>query len=349
MHPSKAPLISVILPFLNAEKWLGEALASVLAQDCADLEVIAIDDGSSDASAWQVEQAGQAGLPVTLIRNETNLGIVASLNRGLDVARGRYIARMDADDVCLPHRFSRQLAYLRSTGVDLCGSWFVEFGQGPRRTTRWPHTEAALRAAMLFQNTICHPTILARREVFDRFRYREDYRLAEDYDLFVRAGSEFRLANVPEPLLRYRRHPQQATQARRSAMEEVTRRIRGEALRAQSIEVAPEELRLHNLIRAPSSIECADDLHGIEAWLLKLLDTRTDEDARHVVASQWVRACIRAAPLGQTMWRAFRSSPLYELHGGGLATSVDMYLLSLCRLSYASKPFATLRRLGLSS
>ena len=104
-----------------------------------------------------------------------------------------------------------------------------------------PHTVPAVLAAMLFQNSLCHATILARREVFDRVRYREDYPLVEDYDFFSRAFSEFRVANEPEVLLRYRRHRLQATQARRDAMEKVTRRIRLETLERQGFTPSAEE------------------------------------------------------------------------------------------------------------
>jgi hypothetical protein len=256
---------------------------------------------------------------------------------------------MDADDVCLPQRLSRQVAFLEETGLDVCGSWFVEFGQGIPRTLRWPHTEPALRVAMLFQNTLCHPTVMARREVFDRYRYRQDYKLVEDYDLFGRALKEFRIANVPEPLLRYRRHPQQATQARRDAMEALTKRVRLEVLEAEGIETSPDEKRLHNLIRAPESIRDASDLDGIEAWLVKLVAMHDHADAKRVIASQWTRACIRAAPLGFKMLRRYRSSPLRGLSGTGARTIIDLTALAASRLDYRSPAFATLRRLGLSA
>lgn len=349
MNAAKKPTVSVVLPFLNAERWLHEALASLQAQDFSDIEVIAVDDGSADSSASLIRSAAIQGLRVTLLRNEANMGIVASLNRGLNAAEGKFIARMDADDVCLPGRFARQIAFLEETGCDACGSWFVEFGQGPPRTVRWPHYESALRAAMLFQNTICHPTLMARREVFDRFRYREEYRLSEDYDLFARALSCFRLANVPEALLRYRRHPHQATQAQRDAMEVIARHIRLEALSASGIAATNEEQHLHNMIRAPRSIYKLDDLLGIEAWLKKLVAMHSDPEARSVIASQWVRACVRAAPMGMKMLRAYRASSLCDIAAAGARVTTDLATLATLRLNYRSLPFAALRRLGLSA
>ncbi|MGH8441362.1 MAG: hypothetical protein ACRETF_00475, partial [Nevskiaceae bacterium] len=257
--------------------------------------------------------------------------------------------RMDADDIALPHRLRVQREFLEASGVDLCGSWFVEFGQGIPRAVRWPHVETAVRAHLLFQNPICHPTVLARRQVFDQCRYREDYRFGEDYDLFSRAAEKFRLANVPQPLLRYRRHPGQSTQARRDVMEAFTRQIRLASLARQGFVPDAEEQRLHNLIRGPQSIRRLDDLHGIEAWLGKLLAAHADAPARAVVASQWIRACIRAAPLGAAMWRAYRHSGLRAAAGAGARADFDLAVLAALRLDYEGPTFFRLRRLGLSA
>lgn len=347
-----SPLISIVLPVYDAERWIVTALSSTLAAaDHVDAEIIVIDDGSSDASVSLVEdQIAKAGnIRIHLIRQGSNRGVVEALNCGLDAAEGRFIARMDADDICMPQRFARQLAFLEETGVDVCGGWFVEFGQGLSRTVRWPCGEPALRAAMLFQNTICHPTVMARREVFAKYRYREEYRLAEDYDLFSRACTDFRMDNIPEAVLRYRRHRQQATQAKRDSMEQITRQIRLEALRAQGFSPSSEDLELHNLIRAPKSIYRIDVLDGIEAWLLKLMRLHDHPEAKQVIASQWTRACIRAAPLGMQMFRRYCRSSLRIHAKAGTGTMIDLAALAATKLDYRSRPFATLRRLGITA
>ena len=190
---------------------------------------------------------------------------------------------------------------------------------------------------------------MARREVFEQYRYREEYRLVEDYDLLGRAMAKFRMANVPDALLDYRRHPQQATQAKRDAMEVVNQKIRIEVLHAQGIYPTPEEQGFHHQSRAPYSIRRVEDLLGIEAWLMKLHESIPDPEAKEVIASQWVRACIRAAPLGSAMWKAFRSSPLRNASADRFMTGVDIGVLAITRLDYRSVPFALLRRLGLSA
>lgn len=343
------PVVSVVIPCFNAARWLEAALHSVLTEFKPKIEVIVVDDGSTDQTRAIIKNAAQRDQRVRSVLLSDNRGIVYALNTALDVAEGKFIARMDADDIAMPTRFSRQVDFIHRTGCDLCGSWFMEFGQGMPRKVRWPYSEAALSAAMLFQNTICHPTVMARRKVFDKYRYRENYQLAEDYDLFIRASTEFRLANLPEVLLRYRRHPSQATISKRGVMEAVTRRIRYEALLSKGIEPTPKELMSHNLIRAPYSITEIAHLIDIENWLLKLLSHFSNIEARQVIASQWIRACVRAAPLGQEMWRLFLGSKLCQEANVNWGTRLDLRALSILKLDYQSIPFETLRRFGLSA
>ncbi|HET7175337.1 MAG TPA: glycosyltransferase family 2 protein [Gammaproteobacteria bacterium] len=344
-----AARVSVVMPCYNAAPWLEAAVDSVLGQTHGDFELLAVDDGSTDATPRILADAARRDNRVRVLGGGKNAGIVAALNQGLDQARGDYIARMDADDIALPARFARQIRFLEETGVDLCGSWFREFGAGLPRDVRWAHSEVALRTAMLFQSTLCHPTLMAKRQVFERLRYREGYALAEDYDLYARAYRYFRLANVPEVLLRYRRHRAQASQARRDAMESVTRRIRLEMLEAQGYAPNAEERRLHNLVRAPHSLHEERDLKGTEAWLLKLHDAMGDDEARRTVAQQWIRVCVRSAPLGRRMWDLYISSPLHGAAAASRIHDLDLRLLSILKLEYRSPAFELLRRFGLSA
>lgn len=344
-----AQLVSIVVPCFNAQRWLGAALDSLQRQTHRELEILAVDDASSDGTWALLTERARGDARIRPFRLERNAGPSAAANRALDEARGAFVARLDADDEALPERIATQLAFLRETGVDLCGSWFVDIGRGLPRTMRWPHEEAAVKAGLLFQNPICHPTLMARRAVFDAFRYVDDQRLAEDYDLFSRASARFRMALVPRALTKYRRHPAQASQVKRDALEAATRAIRLATLERQGFAPTPQEQRLHNLIRAPHSIERVEDLAGIERWLERLLAAQADPAARRLVASQWLRACIRAAPLGLDMWRAWRGSKLRAAAGAGARADTDLFALALLRLDYAGAAFAWLRTLGLSA
>lgn len=343
------PRVSVLIPCHNAAPWLRAAVVSMLRQTHTDLEILVLDDGSTDGSAESLERIAAHNPRVKVFYSEANGGIVSALTSLLSHAQGDYIARMDADDISHPDRIRLQLQHMNENSLDLCGSWFVEFGQGIPRSVRWPVEPESINAALLFQNPICHPTVLARRDVLEQNQYRKSRELSEDYDLFSRLSRSYRLGNCPALLLRYRRHLGQATQFHRARMEEVARLIRLEALVAQGFKPSEEELHLHNLIRRPHSILKIEDLVGIETWLLKLHAAYHSSSARRVIASQWVRACIRAAPLKGGMWRRFRSSPLREYAGAHSKVDLDLFLLSIAGLDYAGSAFRVLRRFGLSA
>lgn len=340
---SDQPLVSVIIPCFNSEKWIEESILSVLAQTWKNLEVLVFDDGSSDNTLVLLQSLSKKDHRLKIYGDGHNHGIVYALNYLLNFVQGEYIARMDADDICVINRIEKQIAYLQEHNLDGCGSWFAEIGLGPSKIIRWPHTESAVRGAMLFQNTILHPSFLANRKVFENFKYRKDYQLAEDYDFFVRASQKFRLGNVPEMLLYYRRHLGQATKSKRNLMESVTQIIRLDALDINNIQYSEDQKNIHNLIRAPKSIYKLEDLEAIELWLLKLIDYFPDNEIKEVIASQWTRSAIRAAPLGLPMFFKYRNSPLRQFINKG--SDFQILILSICKLTYDSKLFNILSRI----
>jgi glycosyltransferase involved in cell wall biosynthesis len=342
------PLISVLIPCHNSAPWLKEAVESICRQSHRHLEILVYDDGSTDESPRILKQLAAADHRIAPMGSFPNRGIVHALNAMLHTAQGSFIARMDADDISLPERLALQLRHLETNATDLCGTWYRDFGHGIGRSVHRPYAgEREVRAELLFQSAIGHPTLLARREVFEKFQYRDDYIFAEDYDLFVRVSAQFRLANIPKILYRYRRHRQQTTRTRRAAMEAVAGKIRIEALRARGIEPSTEEQRIHNLIRAPHSIHSLEELRQIEIWLLKLLERFERPEEQRIIAAQWTRAAIRAAPLGGKMWRMLRRSRLYALQPNRPGNAVALAFLAATRLDYDSQAFDILQRFSL--
>jgi len=345
----KEPLISVLLPCFNAEKWIYSSLISLTRQTYKNIEILIFNDGSHDETINILEKLSAQDSRIKIIDSPENKGIVYALNHLCSISSGDYIARMDADDIAVPTRLEQQLTWIINKDIDLCGTWFSEFGQGISRTTRWPESHDALEAALLFQNSICHPTIMGKRKVFAEFPYREEFRLAEDYDFFARAIKKYKFNNIPKALLRYRRHPDQATQASKEKMEAITKNIRITAL--ESIGIIPNDAqkKIHNMIRSPNSIFNFHELELIETWILSLLNDSKTAEYNRIIASQWIRACIRAAPLGCKMRRKFFSSPLFLLLNTTILTRIDITILSILKLNYNSKIFKWLRRIGLSA
>lgn len=342
------PLISIVMPVFNAERWLPAALNSIQRQSHANIEIIAVDDGSLDASLRILSDAARADGRVKVISWPRNRGIVEALNTGVRQAQGDFIARMDADDIALPRRLEQQHRYLGERGLDLCGSWIIEFGMGLPRTSRLPVMPASIQAQLLFQTPFCHPTILARTRVFRDFPYRGEYRHAEDYDFFARASARYHMGACPRPLLKYRRSASQMTAVHQSAMQQVADRVRKDLLEARGIPFTDAELRTHNRIRAFKSMDAIEELDAVESWLFKLYELHRHPEAREVVASQWARACVRAAPLGLSVWHRYRNSELRRLFRKHRLESLDILVLAVLRLRHEGKGFQWARRVGLS-
>jgi len=203
------PRVSVVMPARDAGPFIGEAVDSILSQSFGDLELIVVDDGSTDDSAALVERRAAADPRVRLMR-QAAAGVVAALNRGCAGARGEYIARMDADDVARPERLQRQVAFLdRHPGIAVVGSGLQFLGDaGPLpRLLHLPVSPAAVRAALDADCCIAHPTVLMRRTVYAATGgYRAAFLHAEDYDLWLRIAERHDLANLDEPLLLHRLH-----------------------------------------------------------------------------------------------------------------------------------------------
>jgi Glycosyl transferase family 2 len=220
------PAISVVMPVHNGERFVGEAIASVCAQTFADLELIVVDDGSTDRTPAVLEEAARADHRLRVHRLERNLGITSALNEGCRLARANLIARMDADDVCVPERLERQVAFLGAhPEVAVVGCWVQRIDeQGlAGAVQRYPISPAMVAWSMFFFNGLAHPTVVMRRDALDPAAvYTDAYPRAEDYALFARLTRSHPLANLPEVLLRYRmwggnssRHDRQEHEAAR--------------------------------------------------------------------------------------------------------------------------------------
>ena len=247
-----SPLISVVLPVYNAEGFVGAALDSLRAQSWPDFEAIVLDDGSTDRSSAVIQKhiAGDARFRMV---TRPNKGLVATLNEGVVNSRGKYIFRMDADDVSHPERFERELAYLEShhdcvaVGTRmLLGDEqllpIIEMGES------LTHEEIDAENLRGRGSAMCHPSTAIRRDaLLSVGGYRSEFEWAEDLDLFLRLGEVGRLANLPDVLLTYRQHLTSVGYSKRRIQVERSAAAVGEALVRRGI--AP---------RAPNAAEASE-------------------------------------------------------------------------------------------
>ncbi len=211
------PRISVILPVYNGEAYLSEAIESILNQTFRDFEAIIIDDGSKDGSLAILEEIAARDPRVRVVSRE-NRGLVATLNQGIELARAPLIARMDADDISLPERFEKQVAYMDAHPECVALGTFVTFvdPRGRPLSDTWfqqsTHEEIDGSHIRAERCQLCHPSTMIRTEAIRSVGgYRDAFVSAEDFDLWLRLGELGNLENLPEILLYYRQHPLQVT------------------------------------------------------------------------------------------------------------------------------------------
>ena len=212
-----SPFVSIVMPAYNAGDYLTASVNSILAQDFNNFELIVIDDGSSDGSIEAICEIDDNRL--ILIRNECNKGLIYSLNYGCSLAKGEWIARMDADDIALPNRLQEQLAFAEQHALDFLGANATVFGPETNRLLISPSGKVDIEFSALFKCPFIHPVVLGRRELF-LMGYDEKYKHAEDYELWTRLILEdVKFGNMPKVLLRYREHSNQISVTKRAEQE----------------------------------------------------------------------------------------------------------------------------------
>lgn len=220
------PALSVVVPVHNGATWLAETIRSIYAQSWDDFELILVDDASTD----NLEEvlAANPDRRLQVLHLEKNAGVAGARNAGIARMQGQYIAFCDADDICNPRRFELQLAYLQKhPAVGACGTAFTCFDTQDGETVVNPVTNAEIRHALLRGNCFGMSTMMGRAELFRRHPFDQSVAPTEDYDMWTRlASSGVQLANLPQSLLRYRIHAQQASQQKAQRLDQLARKIR---------------------------------------------------------------------------------------------------------------------------
>jgi glycosyltransferase involved in cell wall biosynthesis len=221
------PKVSVVMSVYNGDRYLQEAIDSILNQTFADFEFIIINDCSTD-NTWEIlTDYASRDDRVVLLNNDENLGLTKSLNKGLEVARGEYIARQDADDISLPKRFEKQVSYMDLHSSVAFVSTGVQYINGEGEQT-WVYTPPIdpieLSWYLLFRNPIRHSTALWRRELVSRAvgNYDPTFVYSQDYDLWVRIAEKFPIHTLPLILLKLRWHEQSITLTKMSVQDRLS-------------------------------------------------------------------------------------------------------------------------------
>lgn len=299
-------LVSVIMSNYNTpEEYLRQSIESILNQIYRNFEFIIIDDCSTDNSLKIIES--YTDKRIKIIRNEQNLGITKSLNKGLAVAKGEFVARMDADDISLPERFEKQVDFLKShteyivcgTGVELIGEW--EKKHSNKYICRTIPEREQFRINLLFGNypNIVHPTAMFNNTMLKKYgiTYNENYPLAQDYRMWVSCSEVAECANIPETLLNYRVHGKAVSSDKKQLQSEIAIQIMQEQLDKLELQLPDEYAGIHKdflYSRKEYNLKC-------KKWINILLK----QNKRHKVYNQKL--------LRKTLWEKWAEISYFGL------------------------------------
>lgn len=200
------PIVTVLMSVYNGERFLKEAIESILNQTFTDFEFLIINDGSTDESVKIIESFEDSR--IKLVNNEKNLKLIASLNKGIAIARGKYIARMDSDDISIPERLQKEVEFLEThEDYGLVGTYYTVIdGEGKEQyNVSYPSSNELIKLFLSLNCPLAHGSIMGKTELFKRNQYgsKESYAV-EDYELWTRFAKETKIHNIPEYLFKYR-------------------------------------------------------------------------------------------------------------------------------------------------
>jgi hypothetical protein len=229
---------------------------------------------------------------------------------------------MDADDIAHPNRFERQLQIMATDPrIGVCGTWVRVFGAAGRHTWRYPVFNEGIRARMMFDCPLAHPSVMIRREALDGMRpvYRPEYRRAQDYDLWERLRTSCQFRNVPAPLLAYRVHSMQATVVDRKEMFDSGARVRKRLLLSWAPVLTEEECKLHHELCSNLLPVSQEAFAAAEKWLLHLAEQHQRQPLvapnvwNATLAVKWLEVCRHFRGLGLRVLRRYAASPLTQI------------------------------------
>ena len=197
--------ISIIMSVYNGSRYLRESIESILNQTYRDFEFIIFDDASTDDSASIIESYNDPR--IVFIKNDKNYGLTLNLINGVQLAKGKYIARIDSDDVAFDKRLERQIDYMEThTDIDVCGSLAnaIDSNGRKRYIIRVPVNDKEIKENLIFGNCIIHPSVMMRKSLFEKHQYDASFRTCQDYNLWSECICDCTFANLNEVLLGYR-------------------------------------------------------------------------------------------------------------------------------------------------
>jgi glycosyltransferase involved in cell wall biosynthesis len=327
------------------ENYVLESISSILDQTYQNIEVIAIDDCSTDTTKQKLEQLASKDARLKVYHNEVNLKLIKTLNKGIELCNGKYIARMDADDIALPTRLEKEVRFLeQNADYSIVSTMFYTFKSGSSKKNLYknPVQYDELQAYLLFKSGICHPAVMIRKTLFTEkgLAFEQAYLHVEDYALWSKALYCSKLANIDEPLLLYRVHETQVSTLNEKS--QINNKKEVFKIHCEKLGLPTDSYYLDIY----ASVAESDPLHTsldyiIECEKFMKLLIRKNEEIQFcshpyllkMLSIHWIRLCANSR-LGLKVLNICSASSLYNRQNYSNQDLVILYIKCLFKMEY---------------
>ncbi|NOR46192.1 MAG: glycosyltransferase [Candidatus Delongbacteria bacterium] len=340
MKSNQHPSISVIMSVYNGELYLNESINSILKQTFQDFKFIITDDCSTDNSLSIIEKYMQDDDRIILMKNKENFGLTKNLNRMLAIASGKYIARMDADDISLPTRFEKQYEYLEKyPEIGVLGTNISFFGIS-KHITSLPVDNEKIRVALLFENVIMHPSVMIRISVLtdNKLTYDESFKISQDYDLWCRLQQKTKFNNLKDVLLRYRFENYNITNSTsKDYRNSYLKQIFSNQLNTLGIEPTDKELLMHIAFSKGKPMISFEDVIVLKKWLLNILQYNRkykiykESTLEYTISRYWFVICTSSTNLGFGIFKNYYTLKLKNRYKPSCLLFFKFFIKSLVK------------------
>lgn len=315
----QTPKVSIVMPVFNGEKYLREAATSILNQTFTDIELVIINDGSTDNTESILDEIA-VDQRVRVLSNGKNIGLTLTRNKGLRKSKGEYVAMLDSDDIALPNRIEKQLAFLETNrDFALIGSSIDLINSSGKyiRTQHYPTPSAYIPSLLFFQNNFAQSAVMIRKSALPDQCYREEYPQGEDYDLWIRISGVHKTANINSVLVKYRMHDESVSNHKAAIHQSSVKSILTKQLQQIGIEPTTGEIQLHMQLGVLEVPKTKEAILAVESWLLKVSSANAKSrkypsDLFNTIVSQkWYEVC-QSSRLGSWSYKKMISSPLFD-------------------------------------
>lgn len=306
LKPNLNKKVSVIMPVYNGEKYLTKAIDSIRNQEYTNWELIIINDGSADRTEQIINQYTDSR--IKYYKNETNLGLIATLNKAIDLCQGEYIARMDADDISIENRLKEQVNFLdKNKDIGICGTdaLIIDNEDKGRGNIINLSSNDYIQINLLFSVPIIHPSVMIRSSILQENKYDSNYKHIEDYELWCRISSKYKFSNLPKKLIKYRWHTNNVSVTYNHEQELLKNEIIKMQLLKLHLKPTEDELFLHRVsfmqydAKNKTESKAFDKYEELESWFKKIISANLEigiYNQTKLIAflwSRWIVLCIK--------------------------------------------------------